>query len=959
MKRNSNYDRPRCTTRTMALFLGVLVALGAAAEVRADVACVPNDGIDGSCTGGMGAATINAGIALAAHGDTVLVDDGTYTEFVVINKNIALLSRSGRAATVIDPPGNPTSALGTVRVTGGSVGVEIGAVGQGFTINGIDNTSPGIESAALYFQGSHSAAQIIDNEIVAAGDAGLQTEFGATISGFVISDNEFAGQTFTGGGPEGNGFGDQFSAPNRPRQLVAMGGGSGGGNTSNTTFTNNLISGAAGGCNSLGQEQGNTLVTVDSNVASITGNVFTGTTSRFATSLRARGPSTTISGNTFASAGLFASCTTPVVPPSTGHVFIQNTGETTGTVAAANTFDIGVYVDAAVGTVGVSLEAAVSAAPSGSTIVALPGVYDEQVSITTANLTIEGAGATIRPSSVITDATQGSPCSNGLGTAIVLVSGVGGVVLNDLTVDGSLINPMPARFIGIFFRNASGAINGGAVLNMQNAPLNGAQNGLGIYVQAKGPNVATVNTVGVTVAGYQKNGITYNGCGCALALDGVATGVVSDNTVTGAGDVSVIAQNGIQAGFGAGPVTITGNTITGHRYTGNPANGTGAGILVFSSSNNDITLNQVSNGNGGIILQGGSFGLCDPGDSTGNSVTCNQITGHDAFSYEVGVSTDAAANNVEDNAITGNTTGIDGSAIGFGSLSAEDNWWGCPTGPNTAGCDSTDGAVDADPFRASIPTCIACTVDAECDDGLTCNGAETCGGGICGSGAPPDCSGAGDECNAGGCEEPGVCVPLPLPDGTPCGAAVSCSAGNQCSGGACTADDSDGDLVCDADERGTLSLRKLKVRKLASQANRDQWDFLGEIDTASAPNAFGPIATTGGLEVILFHDSPAPLTEVSRFTFSPAQCKTNGGRILCRDAATRSALTLRKRSAPNFFRVRAKITRQDLVKPTLSQTPLWVSIRSVEGGTTVDRGDDIGPGGCTESGAILRCRDLP
>jgi hypothetical protein len=628
------------------------------------------------------------------------------------------------------------------------------------------------------------------------------------------------------------------------------------------------------------------------------------------------------------------------VPPATGHVFLQNTGETTGTVAGANTFDLGVYVDVAVGTIGVSVEAAVNVVPSGTTIVVLPGVYDEQISITTTNLTIEGAGATIRPSSVVTDTTQGSPCSNGLGTAIVLVSGVTGVTLNDLTVDGSLINPMPARFIGIFYRNASGAINGGAVMNIQNSPLNGAQNGLGIYVQASGPNVAAVDTVGVTVSGYQKNGITYNGCGCALALDGVATGTISGSTASGAGDVGVIAQNGIQVGFGAGPVTITGNSITGHRYTGNPANGTATGILVFSSSNNDITLNQVSDGNNGIVFQGGSFGLCDPGDSTGNTATCNQITGHGSLSYEVGVSTDAAANSVQDNAITGNSTGVDGSAIGSGSLDAENNWWGCPTGPNTAGCDTTDGAVDADPFQATIPTCIACSVDAECDDGLACNGVETCDAGTCVSGTPPDCSGAADECNTGGCDEPGVCVPVPVVDGTPCSLTVSCSAGNVCDDGACTADDSDGDGICDADERGL-------------------WRVLGEIDTTSAPVDFGTIATTTGLEIILFHDSPSQLTEVSRYTFSPSQCNSNAGRILCRDSATRSRLVLRKRSAPNFYRVLAKIGRQDLVKPLLSQTPLWVSIRSVEGGTIVDRGDDIGPGGCVERPSTLQCRDLP
>lgn len=949
----------KVSARAAAICLAALVAAVTATPASADVVCVPNDGIDGTCTSGMGAATINAGIALAAPGDTVLVDDGTYTEFVLLNKSIALLSRNGRAVTTIDPPSTPTSTLGTVRVTSGTNGAQIGAPGQGFTINGVDNTSPGLESAALYFQGSHSNAQVIDNEIVAAGDAGLQTEFGATIAGFVISGNEFSGQTFAGANPEGNGFGDQFTQPNRPRQLVAMGGGSGGGNTSNTTFTNNLISGAAGGCNPLGQEQGNTLVTVDSNGATITGNVFTGSTSRFATSLRARGPSTTISGNTFGSAGLYAGCTTPLVPNATGHVFLQNTGETTATVAGANTFDRGVYVDAAIGTIAISLEAAVNVAPSGSTIVAMPGTYDEQVSITTPNLTIEGAGAIIRPSSVVTDTTQGSPCNNGLGTAIVLVSGVSGVTLNGLTVDGSLINPMPTRFIGIYYRNASGTIDGGAVTNIQNVPLNGAQNGLGIYVQAKGPNVAAVDTLGVTVSGYQKNGITYNGCGCALAIDGVATGTVSGSTVTGAGDVAVIAQNGIQVGFGAGPVTVTGNTIDGHRYTGNPANGTATGILIFSSSNNAITLNEVSNGNNGIVFQGGSFSLCDPGDSTGNAATCNQITGHDSFSYEVGVSADAAANSVNDNVIAGNTTGVDGTAISSGLLDARDNWWGCPTGPNTAGCDTTAGAVVSTPFRSTIPTCLDCTLDSECDDGLACNGVESCDAGACLPGTPPNCSGAGDECNSGGCDEPGICVPVPLPDGTPCSLSVSCSAGNTCAGGTCLATDADGDGVCDADERGTLSLRRVVLRKSIRLPDRDQWAVIGELDTTGAPADFTTIATSAGLEVVLFRGTAGNLTEVNRFSFGPSQCLSTGGSIRCRDAAQRSRIVLRKRSAPNFYRVRIKVAQRDFVLPSLTETPLWVSIRSIEGGTVVDRGDDIGPGGCTLGGTNLRCRDLP
>lgn len=133
--------------------------------------------------------------------------------------------------------------------------------------------------------------------------------------------------------PAGCGFGSQFSLANVPRQLVTMGGGSGGGNTSNVTFTNNMVVGTAGvaptvDCGSDGQ--GNNLVTIDTNGGSITGNTFAGATARFGVQLRARGPSTVISSNSFEAAGLHGlAC----------HLFVQNTGADLATLLAADTFD--------------------------------------------------------------------------------------------------------------------------------------------------------------------------------------------------------------------------------------------------------------------------------------------------------------------------------------------------------------------------------------------------------------------------------------------------------------------------------------------------------------------------------------------------------------------------------------------------------------------------------------------
>jgi len=298
------------------LAVSCVAALGGRAA--ASEVCVPNNAIDPSCD--TPAATINAAIAAAVNGDTVIVGAGTYTEFVVIDKNVTLRSIAGRAGTTINPPSTPAANLGTILVTSGSNGVRIGTAGRGFTINGLDNTSPGLESAAVYFQGAHTNPEVRDNEIVAAGDAALMSEFGNAVVGAVIDGNEFSGQTFAGT-PADFGFGNQFTTPNVPRQLVVLGdgGGAGVGAHNNVTFTNNVISGTAGGINGLGQEQGNTLVTLDVANSTITGNTFAGTTTRFATSLRARRPNVTISGNTFDSTGLVALA---LFTPATAHLFV-------------------------------------------------------------------------------------------------------------------------------------------------------------------------------------------------------------------------------------------------------------------------------------------------------------------------------------------------------------------------------------------------------------------------------------------------------------------------------------------------------------------------------------------------------------------------------------------------------------------------------------------------------------
>lgn len=191
------------------------------------------------------APTIQSGISIAIAGDVVRVAPGSYIENVLINKNVTLESTGGRAVTTITGISG-VGSLGAVLVTSSTTAVTIGGTGKGFTIVGIDNGAPGLENAAVYFQGGHTGVQVIDNEIQANGDAGLLSEFGAVISGWIIDGNTFSGQTFVGPNPAGNGFGTQFTEANVPRQLVVLG--NSGGNlvtatATNITFTNNVISG--------------------------------------------------------------------------------------------------------------------------------------------------------------------------------------------------------------------------------------------------------------------------------------------------------------------------------------------------------------------------------------------------------------------------------------------------------------------------------------------------------------------------------------------------------------------------------------------------------------------------------------------------------------------------------------------------------------------------------------------
>ena len=158
---------------------------------------------------------------------------------------------------------------------------------------------------------------------------------------------------------------------------------------------------------------------------------------------------------------------------------------------------------------------------------------------------------------------------------------------------------------------------------------------------------------------YQKAGVVGNEAGTQLQA--------TANSIVGDGVTTVIAQNGIQIGFGAGG-SITLNSVSNHVYscaalscdastnilaiqadnvtiTGNAATTSVINIFLSESDRSDITANFVSNSDGfdWIAVVGGD-----------NDVRSNRIVGSDEF----GIYIEGTNNRIEMNRIQEAPCGI-------------------------------------------------------------------------------------------------------------------------------------------------------------------------------------------------------------------------------------------------------------------------------------------------------------
>lgn len=403
--------------------------------------------------------------------------------------------------------------------------------------------------------------------------------------------------------------------------------------------------------------------------------------------------------------------------------------------------------------IGVTIQGEVDHAATGDTVLVNQGAYVEQVVISkTIDLTGED-GALL----TFIQAPATLPIASDPASTIIDVKGTGvQVEISGFTVQGP--GPISCGGIesGIFVRDAAYAnIHDNRILDIRDnepgptAPFSGCQNGVGITVGSASLTVTgTADIKDNLIQGYQKNGIVVSHLGSSAS--------VVNNTVSGFGAQTEIAQNGIQISDGA-VGTITGNTVNNHLCDhatcgADPITGVqSAGILLYDPgvgtvvsantiSNNDMGLYNYVDAGGAPTINGNLFignrytgifldqgnAIVSNNDFSGTSNIGIAVVSFDAASWGTSAnSSGTLTNNFIRDAVTGiklldeattdafiptitaNLNSINGNATaGFNnttatSADAEKNWWGSDTGPAGSGPgtgDTVSANVDFTPW---------------------------------------------------------------------------------------------------------------------------------------------------------------------------------------------------------------------------------------------------------------------
>jgi hypothetical protein len=253
-------------------------------------------------------------------------------------------------------------------------------------------------------------------------------------------------------------------------------------------------------------------------------------------------------------------------------------------------------------------------------------------------MTLDGDGHTI---------TAVDPASGHFLGAVVRNGGLSASVVNTGITASNLANvcdgaaPQDNRLRGILFDNASGLIQGNAVVGI-NQGASGCQEGNAIEVRnfVLPAAVRTVEIAHNDVDEYQKTGIVTNG-----AVDAS----IHHNKVGASATQANLAANGVQVGFGA-RASVEHNQIAGNSW--HTASAAATAVLLFdAAAQTSVTQNNIDgNADVGIYVQ-----------ADGVIVDNNRVfeSGPDGF-YDIGIGDYGLNNVVTNNKVRGYDTAYDG-----------------------------------------------------------------------------------------------------------------------------------------------------------------------------------------------------------------------------------------------------------------------------------------------------------
>jgi hypothetical protein len=214
-----------------------------------------------------------------------------------------------------------------------------------------------------------------------------------------------------------------------------------------------------------------------------------------------------------------------------------------------------------------------------------------------------------------------------------------------------------ANYFGIVNNGGQVDVMNSAISEIGEKPFNGTQHGVAIYWAFGSSAKGNIN--GNYIWDYQKGGIVVNGPN--------ASANIQQNTVIGLGPVNFIAQNGIQAGYGAN-TQIQQNFVSGNSYTGANFASSGGVLLVGGDCyGGPATINTHVQNNTGIANDVGLWfsnldASCNPvllvtkNTANNNSLVNNAVnntTGNGSGPYQAGVSDQGNQDTVQNNYICG------------------------------------------------------------------------------------------------------------------------------------------------------------------------------------------------------------------------------------------------------------------------------------------------------------------